>query len=96
MTIPSGNGETRGPEAAGVPGTPAPSRPARARANDAKHADFLGSGNPKAQDGLGTEDMQHSADYLGMSNEFWSDAHDDSKPVDLGAMGNAGQTFGDS
>ena len=94
MTIPSGNGETRGPEAAGVPGTPAPSRPARARANDAKHADFLGSGNPKAQDGLGTEDMQHSADYLGMSNEFWSDVHGCDAPVDLMAMGDPSETFG--
>ena len=94
MTIPSGNGETRGPESAGGPGTPLPSRPARARANDAKHADFLGSGNPKAQDGMGTEDMQHSADYLGMSNQFWSDVHGCDAPVDLMAMGNPGETFG--
>ena len=96
MTIPRGNGETRGPEAAGGPGTPAPSRPARARANNAKHKDFLVSGPPKDQGGFGKEDMQHSSDYLATSNEFWSDAHDDSKPVDLGAMGNAGQTFGGS
>lgn len=94
MTIPSGNGQARGPESAGGPGTPLPSRPARARANDAKHESFLGSGNPKPQDGMGTEDMQHSSDYLATSNEFWSDVHDDAKPVDLMAMGNPGETFG--
>ena len=94
MTIPSGNGQTRGPESAGVPGKPLPSRPARARANNERNKSFLGSGPPKDQGGFGKEDMRASSDYLATSNEFWSDAHDDSKPVDLMSMGNPGETFG--
>lgn len=94
MTIPSGNGQARGPEAAGGPGTPAPSRPARARANNERNKDFLGQTPVADQAGLGTEDMQRSANYLNMPNEFWSDTHGCDAPVDLGAMGNAGETFG--
>ena len=40
VSAPTGNGEKRGIESAGTPGTPLPSRPARAKANDAK-AQFI-------------------------------------------------------
>lgn len=96
MTVPTGNGEARGCESADGPGSPLPSRPARAAANNARNADFLGSGPPKDQGGFGTEDMCHDAAYLGQTNEFWSQAHEPDGPPDLMSMGDPGQTFGGS
>ena len=52
VSSPTGNGEKRGPEWAGLPGTPLGLRPARAAANDASS--------------IGTHDMdsQYAADGL--------------------------------
>lgn len=91
MTVPTGNGESRGLESAPGAGQPLPSRPARARANDARHADFLGIGDPKDQAGFGTEDMSHDAHFIGRDGGFPSE-----DPPDLSAMGSAGQPFGGS
>ena len=92
MTIPSGNGQTRGPESAGGPGTPAPSRPARARANNEKYKDFLGQTPVADQAGFGTEDMQRDANYMSRTSEWPSDHHN--LPPHLMSMGDPGETFG--
>ena len=94
MTIPSGNGEARGPESAPSAGNPLPLRPARPKANNAKYADFLGATPVADQAGLGTEDMQHDAAYLNRPSQFWSQAHTKEAPPDLAALGNGGETFG--
>ena len=95
MTIPSGNGQTRGPESAGGPGTPLPgTRPSRARANDERNKNFLGQTPVADQAGFGEEPMVREANHFGSSNEWPSDFHN--KPVDLMAMGDPGETFGGS
>ena len=95
MTLPTGNGETRGPESADPQGTKHPgSRPSRAAANNRRNADFLGSGPPLDQGGFGTEDMHHSAAHLGLESVRPTDI---CGPVpDLMAMGDAGEAFGGS
>lgn len=92
MTVPSGNGQTRGPESAGEAGTPLPSRPDRARANNARNADFLGANPVKDQGGFGTEDMVHPCEYLGVENVRPSDAV--AKPPVLASEGDGGEPFG--
>ena len=92
-SMPTGNGEHRGPESAGQMGTPLPgSRPERAAANNRKHANFLGQKPVADQDGFGTEDMIRPANYLGHAVLDPADWH--CKPPDLSVMGNAGETFG--
>jgi hypothetical protein len=89
---PTGNGEIRGPEAAQDKGTPLPgSRPDRARANDARNADFLGQTPVADQGGFGTEDMIRPANYLNTANMAPTDCCD---VPDLAAMGNGGESFG--
>ncbi len=93
MTVPTGNGECRGPESAGGMGTPLPgSRPSRAAANNARNADFLKETPVADQGGFGTEDMERSASHISMENVRPSDAI--AKPVDLMQMGDPGETFG--
>jgi hypothetical protein len=90
---PTGNGEVRGPEDAQGKGTPLPgSRPDRARANDARNADFLGQTPVADQDGMGTEDMIRPANYLSTENVRWHDALGD--VPDLASMGDGGESFG--
>ena len=93
---PTGNGEIRGPEAAQGPGDPLPgTRPSRAAANNARHADFLKyPADPKEQGGFGTEDMTGDCSYMGTESVRVSDAI--APPPDLAAMGDGGQTFGGS
>lgn len=94
MTIPSGNGETRGPESAGGQGTKLPgTRPSRAAANNARNSSFLKyPADPKPQDGFGTEDMQTDFSYMGGEAQHLAD---ELAPVwDLASMGDASQTFG--
>ena len=91
MTVPTGNGESRGPEVAPAAGTPLPSRPARAAANNARNKGFLGSGPPKDQGGFGTEDMCADTVLTG-ANEFWSQAH----AGDLPSFDDAGHPYGGS
>ena len=89
---PTGNGEVRGPESAGAKGTPLPgSRPDRARANNARNADFLGQTPVSDQAGFGTEDMCRPANYLSATNDWCEDP-----APDLAAMGDGGETFGGS
>jgi len=52
VTIPTGRGEVRGPEAADVAGNPLPSRPRRAQANNAKAIPSIVSSNERAHLGL--------------------------------------------
>ena len=94
MTIPSGNGETRGPESAGGPGTPSPSRPARARANNEKYKDFLGAQPVADQAGFGTEDFQRSANFMDRDSQWQSAPHN--MPPHLMSLGDPGETFGGS
>ena len=56
MTIPTGRGEVRGPESADLPGNPLPSRPARAKANDASAVHGITPSNDRAH--LGLVDMK--------------------------------------
>jgi hypothetical protein len=67
------------------------SRPSRSAANNARNADFLGSGPPMDQGGFGTEDMQHTAAHLSMANVRPSELCD---VPDLMALGDAAETFG--
>lgn len=91
-SMPTGNGEQRGPESAGAMGTPLPgSRPDRARANNARNADFLGQTPVADQGGFGTEDMERSANYLSTTNTRPSDT---AETPDLAAMGDGGEPFG--
>jgi hypothetical protein len=91
---PTGNGEIRGPEAAQGAGTPLPgSRPDRARANDARNADFLGQTPVADQGGFGTEDMIRPANYLGTESVRPTDICG-CPPPDLAAMGDGGEAFG--
>lgn len=93
MTIPSGNGQQRGPESAGQKGTPLPgSRPSRAAANDARNGVPWGGGDPCDQAGFGSENMIHVCDYMGSESVRPSDAI--AVPPDLAAMGDAAETFG--
>jgi hypothetical protein len=93
VTIPSGNGETRGPESADPQGTKLPgTRPSRAAANNARHADFLGATPVADQDGFGTEDMHHPAAYLGSENIRPSDVV--AVPPILASEGDGGEPFG--
>ena len=97
MTVPTGNGEARGLESAPGAGNPAPSRPARARANDAKSpAPLAGGGDPCAQGGFGTEDMTGDTSFMSGSNQFWSQAHSGEIPPDFASIGNGGEAFGGS
>ena len=94
MTVPSGNGEARGPESAGTaPANRGTTRPERAAANNARNKGFLGSGPPKDQGGFGTEDMQHDADHLSTANEFFSKHFVSYHPLDLN---DAGHVYGGS
>lgn len=91
QACPTGNGQIRGPEAAQDAGTPLPgSRPDRARANDAKHGDFL-IGVVAEQGGFGTEDMECSTPGMDGSAIRPSDTME---TPDLASMGDGGQTFG--
>ena len=95
MTVPTGNGQQRGMEAADGPGTPLPgSRPSRAAANNARNRSFLRETPVAAQGGFGTEDMHVPAAHLSTANVRWSDV--EGGVPDLAAMGNAGETFGGS
>ena len=69
------------------------SRPDRARANNARNADFLGATPVSDQAGFGTEDMIRPANYLGTEEVRPSDAHGKDVP-DLASMGDGGETFG--
>jgi hypothetical protein len=92
MTIPSGNGEVRGPESApGNPGKLPGTRPERAAANNRRNADFLGATPVAAQDGFGTEDMHQDASHLSTANVRPSELCD--VPV-LASLGDGGQSFG--
>lgn len=93
MTVPSGNGECRGPESApGNPGSLPGSRPERAAENNRRNADFLGATPVAEQGGFGKEDMHHAANYLTTESVRVSDAV--APPPNLMAMGDAGETFG--
>jgi hypothetical protein len=93
MTVPTGNGEARGPEfAPGNPGKLPGTRPERAAANNRRNADFLGATPVADQGGFGTEDMHRDANYLKMANERVSDRI--APPPDLAAMGDASESFG--
>lgn len=95
MTVPTGNGEARGPESAGDMGTKLPgTRPQRAAANNARNRDFLGATPVADQAGFGEEDFQRDANFLNRSTDFPSDHHN--KPPDLSVLGDPGQTFGGS
>lgn len=58
MTVPTGKGEVRGPESADMAGSPLPSRPARAKMNNAKAVHGVTPKNEKAH--LGLVDMKGS------------------------------------
>lgn len=94
MTVPTGNGTTRGMEAAGEMGTNLPgTRPERAAANNARNADFLGQTPVADQDGFGTEDMIRPANYLGTESVRPTDMCNNAPP-DLASMGDGGEPFG--
>ena len=94
MTVPTGNGQQCGPEAADPMGTPLPgTRPSRAAANNARNADFLGQTPVADQGGFGTEDMIPPANYLGTAESRLSDSSENAAP-DLAAMGDGGEPFG--
>ena len=94
MTIPSGNGEMRGPESADGMGTPlAGTRPERAARNC--RANPILDGPPvMAQDGMGKEDMECSPSWMGTSDmhaaDYWG------QPPHLMDMGDGGEPFGGS
>ena len=93
-SMPTGNGEARGPEQTSTIGTNLPgSRPSRAAANNARNKDFLNlPADPRDQGGFGTEDMHSTFSYMGGEAQHLAD---EIAPVwDLAAMGDAGQTFG--
>lgn len=92
MTIPTGNGEVRGPESAPGLGNPLPgTRPSRAAANNARFP-VLDPDVVMEQSGIGTEDMQCSPKYMGADNRFMSEVI---APVpDLASMGDGGESFG--
>ena len=93
MTVPTGNGEARGPEfAPGNPGSLPGTRPERAAANNRRNADFLGATPVAEQGGFGKEDMHHSANYLTTESVRVSDAI--APAPNLMAMGDPGETFG--
>jgi hypothetical protein len=92
MTIPTGNGECRGPESADGMGTPLPgTRPSRAAANNARFK-VLDGPVVMEQSGMGTEDMECSPSWMGADNRFMSEVI--APVVDLAAMGDGGETFG--
>ena len=92
MTVPTGNGEQRGPEMApGNPGSLPGSRPSRAAANNARNADFLRETPVADQGGFGTEDMERTPSYMGSPVVRPSDAI--AVPPDLASMGDGGETF---
>jgi hypothetical protein len=96
QSIPTGNGECRGPEAAQDKGTPLPgTRPSRAAANNARNADFLGQTPVADQGGFGTEDMVRPANFLSTANVRWHDALDSNAVPDLASLGNGGEPFGE-
>ena len=88
MTVPTGNGESRGPEVAPAAGTPLPSRPARAAANNARNKGFLGATPVADQAGFGTEDMSRDTVLKGESSFPTKPAPD--------VFGDAGHTYGGS
>jgi hypothetical protein len=94
LTVPTGNGEQRGPESAGQGGTNLPgTRPSRAAANNARNANFLRyPADPKDQGGFGTEDMESTFSYMDAESVRPSDAI--APPLDLMSMGDPGETFG--
>ena len=94
MTVPSGNGESRGPDSATNMGTPLPgSRPQRAAANNAKFANFLEyPADPKDQAGFGKEDMQGDSPHMSTANIRVADVI--APPPDLRSWGNGGESFG--
>lgn len=91
MTVPSGNGECRGPESAGMTTGSLPSRPARAAANNAANfKDY--PADPADQAGFGREDFKGDTSYMGTESIRPSDVV---APVpDLRSMGQSGETFG--
>lgn len=92
-SMPTGNGEQRGPESAGDKGTPLGSRPSRAAANNARNSDFLSwPADPCDQAGFGSENMIHACDYMGTESVRPSDQI--APPPDLASMGDGGETFG--
>ena len=96
MTLPTGNGEARGPESAPEAGTPLPSRPARAARNNATNNDSLGHANPAAQSGLGSEGvMCGDTSFMGKASVWPTDAtHNDDVISAIG--GDAGHPYGGS
>ena len=98
MTVPSGNGESRGPESASGPGTPlSGTRPQRAARNNAKNKEFLSwPADPKPQAGFGKEDFKSDkpSNYLGSPSVRVQDVV--ATVPDLRSMGQSGQTFGGS
>ena len=92
MTVPSGNGESRGPESADGAGTPlSGSRPSRAAANNARFAKSYPA-DPKPQAGFGKEDFQGDTSYMSTASVRPSDAV--APVLDLRSMGQSGETFG--
>jgi hypothetical protein len=63
-TMPTGEGQVRGLDSAGVPGTPLPSRPERAKANDAD-APCHDTTSPPDYAGEGRVDMTARLDPIG-------------------------------
>ena len=94
MTVPSGNGESRGPDSANDSGTPLPgSRPSRAAANNARFSSFLTyPADPKPQAGFGKEDFQGDVSYLSTASVRPADTI--APVLDLRSMGQSGETFG--
>ena len=93
-SMPTGNGEQRGPEDMSPKGTNLPgTRPSRAAANNARNSNFLRlPADPCDQAGFGKEDMMGDCSYMGTESVRPSDAI--APPPDLAAMGDGGQTFG--
>jgi hypothetical protein len=81
-------------------GTPLPgTRPERAAANNRKYAcddncGHPGHGTVADQAGLGKENLICSADFLGLSDQRWTDFHN--MPPHLMTLGDPGEAFGGS
>jgi hypothetical protein len=90
MTVPTGNGQARGAESAPGMGSPLPSRPARAAANDARLSVDMPA-DPASQGGMGSESMMGDVGYLSSS---WERPADQCDRPDLMVMGDPGETFG--
>lgn len=92
MTVPTGNGEARGPESADGMGNPLPgSRPDRARKNEAANP-IVWKTTPLEPQGFGQEDMHTSISYMGSPDTRPADLF--GPPPHLMALGDPGETFG--